>query len=82
MKYKSGILGELQRRELNGTATLDELSAIDEIERLMEEVKELENKREQLETECSTLAAGVCEHRSGDGHGNPFCLKFKKSLYI
>lgn len=29
----------------------------------------------KLETENFSLAAGVCEHRGGDEHGNPLCLK-------
>ncbi len=29
----------------------------------------------ELETECFKLAAGVCEYRGGDEHGNPLCLK-------
>lgn len=28
-----------------------------------------------MESECSTLAAGVCEFRGGNEHGNPICLK-------
>lgn len=27
------------------------------------------------EAERSTLAAGVCEYRGGNEHGNPLCLK-------
>lgn len=35
---------------------------------------------ENLETEGFKLAAGVCEHRSGDDHGNPYCLKSKTNI--
>ncbi len=30
---------------------------------------------ERLRTEAFTLAAGVCEYRGGNEHGNPLCLK-------
>ncbi len=35
---------------------------------------------DRLEYECFKLAAGVCEHRSGDDHGNPYCLKSKTNI--
>lgn len=40
-----------------------------------EEANEAANRIEELEAECFKLAAGVCEHRSGNDHGNPLCLK-------
>jgi hypothetical protein len=33
------------------------------------------DKIEQLEAECFSLSAGVCQYRGGDEHGNPLCLK-------
>ena len=35
---------------------------------------------EFLLDEGSKLSAGVCEHRSGDDHGNPLCLATGKSI--
>lgn len=35
---------------------------------------------EALEAACFALSAGVCEHRSGDDHGNPYCLKSKTNI--
>lgn len=37
--------------------------------------KEAADRIEELEAECFKLAAGVCEHRGGNDHGNPLCLK-------
>ena len=34
----------------------------------------------ELEAENFTLAAGVCEYRSGDDHGNPYCLRWRASI--
>lgn len=34
----------------------------------------------RLEAECFKLAAGVCEYRGGDDHGNPLCLKTQKPI--
>lgn len=30
---------------------------------------------DRLEAECSTLAAGVCEWRGGNEHGNAICMQ-------
>lgn len=35
---------------------------------------------EALEAERFKLSAGVCEHRSGDDHGNPLCLKTNSKI--
>jgi len=34
----------------------------------------------EREAECFKLAAGVCEYRSGDDHGNPLCLMVRKNI--
>lgn len=33
-----------------------------------------------LEAECFKLAAGVCEHRGSNEHGNPLCLKTNQPI--
>ncbi len=38
-------------------------------------MEEAAKRIEELEAECFKLAAGVCEYRSGNDHGNPLCLK-------
>jgi len=41
---------------------------------------EREGRIAELEAECFKLAAGVCEYRSGDDHGNPLCLMVRKPI--
>jgi hypothetical protein len=38
-------------------------------------IRDLLTEIDRLEKECFALSAGVCEHRSGNDHGNPLCLK-------
>lgn len=39
------------------------------------DVIELGDRLQKAEAECFRLAAGVCEYRGGNEHGNPLCLK-------
>jgi len=41
---------------------------------------ELRARIAEREDECFKLAAGVCEYRSGDDHGNPLCLMVRKPI--
>jgi len=41
---------------------------------------EREGRIAELKAECFKLAAGVCEYRSGDDHGNPLCLMVRKNI--
>lgn len=55
-------------------------AAATKIDRILKERREAVAEIERLEAECFKLAAGVCEHRSGDDHGNPYCLKSKTNI--
>ena len=52
----------------------------DEAMRLKAEVDRLTAQLAEREAECFKLAAGVCEYRSGDDHGNPLCLMVRKPI--
>lgn len=43
-------------------------------------IKDARAIAEMVDSECFKMAAGVCEHRSGDDHGNPYCLKSKTNI--
>jgi len=51
-----------------------------EYDRMTMEAMRLKAKVAELEAECFKLAAGVCEYRSGDDHGNPLCLMVRKNI--
>ena len=38
-------------------------------------ISQLADALEAADAECFKLAAGVCEYRGGNEHGNPLCLK-------
>lgn len=47
---------------------------------LRRQARRLRKALAALEAEGAMLAAGVCEHRLGDDHGNPFCGRTKEPL--
>lgn len=42
--------------------------------------RRLRRRYEALDAEAFRLAAGVCEYRGNDEHGNPMCLKTGRSI--
>ena len=54
--------------------------AVADLLALSAEVDRLTAQLAEREAECFKLAAGVCEYRSGDDHGNPLCLMVRKPI--
>jgi len=54
--------------------------ALEDLATLFAEVDRLTAQLAEREAECFNLAAGVCEYRSGDDHGNPLCLMVRKPI--
>lgn len=43
-------------------------------------IKEARQICELVDAECFKLAAGACEYRGGNDHGNPLCLKTNQPI--
>ena len=66
-------------RSSNWTDSRREMVAED-LATLFAEVDRMTAQLAEREAECFKLAAGVCEYRSGDDHGNPLCLMVRKPI--
>jgi hypothetical protein len=56
------------------------IMALEDLATLFAENARLTAQLAEREAECFKLAAGVCEYRSGDDHGNPLCLMVRRNI--